>query len=105
MAFRDNSSLTIASASSITLPPSGNRFVVTGSETVTSITRTDPRTFYQRITFVGGSSAAVTFTNTNSPDLGQMYLQGADVVLNEQDVLVLVPQPDGSWLIESTTAS
>ena len=105
MAYRDNNTSTIASASSITLPPQGDKFVVTGSETITSITRTALRNFLQRITFVGGSSAAVTFTNTNSPELGQMFLQGSDVVLNEQDVIVLVPQIDGSWVLESTTAS
>lgn len=95
---------TLASATSTTVPNTNDTFVVTGSATITTLTGTTV-TKPRRVTFTGGTSAAVVFTNTNSPSSGQMYLQGASVTLLEQDVLVLILLADGSWLIESTTAS
>jgi hypothetical protein len=93
----------LAGAATLYLPDESNVFLVTGSVTVTALT--SGNWYGRRVTLIGGSSAAVTFTNTNSPSSDQMFLQGANILLNEQDVLVLIRQNDGSWFLESTTAS
>lgn len=94
----------VASGSTTTIPDSANTHLITGTATITVLTATAV-TQFRRITLIGGSSASVTFTNTNSPASGQMYLLGANVVLLEQDMIVLIQQPDGSFFLEVTTAA
>lgn len=96
---------TIASAATLTLPDVGNAFYVSGSVTITSlVTSTFVRN--RRVTLIGAASANVAFTNTNTlTTAGQMYLQGANVTLNEDDVLELFCKNDGTWIIVNTTAA
>ena len=93
---------TRASAATMYLPPDDNCFLVSGSTTITSLV-TDTWVRNRRVMLIGAASAAVTFTNTNSPTANQMYLQGANLVLNEDDVLELFCKSDGSWIIVNTT--
>lgn len=95
-------SQSLASAATVTVPSSSDIFVVTGSTDITSLSAQTTGKI-RRVTFIGGSSCNVKFTNTNSPSTGQMYLQGTNRILLEQDVLVLILQTDGTWFIESTT--
>lgn len=93
----------VASATTTVVPDIGNVFVLTGSATITTLSATD-NDRYRIVTFVGGASAAVVFTNTESPSsAGQMYLQGANRLLQEQDIIQMLLQPDGTWLIVNDT--
>lgn len=102
--FRQNNatSNSVASATTTTVPNTGKVFVLTGTATITTLSATDDDT-YPIFSFVGGASAGVVFTNTESPTIGQMYLQGNNRLLQEQDVIQLMLQPDGTWFLVNTT--
>lgn len=90
---------TVASAATLTVPDNNDYFVLTGTETVTALTATGTAG-YRRVTFIGGTSAGVTFTHTDSPSANQMFLGGANRLLREQQVISLILQPDSSWFID-----
>ena len=92
----------LASATTTTVPDSSNVFVVTGTATITTLTGTT-NAGYRRVLFIGGASAGVVFTNTDSPATGQMWLGGANRLLREQQTIELVLQPTGEWFIVSST--
>lgn len=95
---------TVASATTIILPENDNVFLVSGSTTITTITVAAPQR-NRLVWFIGAASASVSFTNDNSPSTGEMYLQGADRVIQEDDVLCLYCKTDGTWLLVSSTAA
>jgi len=94
----------LASSSTVTVPDYSNTFVVTGTATISALTGTTTAG-YRRVTFIGGSSAGVTFTHTDSPSTGQMYLAGANRTLREQQVLSLILQPDGWWFVDNSNGA
>lgn len=102
--YNNATSNSLASATTTVVPDTGDFFVLTGTATITTLTGTT-NSRGRIVTFVGGASCAATFTNTNSPSSGQMFLQGANVVLLEQDVLQLFLNSDGTWYLVNTTAA
>ena len=97
---------TLASAATLNLPSDDNAFYISGSTTITSLLNADNVIRNRRVLFIGAASAAVTFTNTNTlTTAGEMYLQGSNLTLNEDDVLELLCKSDGTWIILNTTIS
>ena len=95
---------TLASATTIALPQQDNIFIVTGSTAITTMTVL-PAHRRRLVWVIGAASASVACTNNNSPAAGQMYLQGADQVIQEDDVLCLYCKADGTWTLVSSTAA
>lgn len=95
-------SVSLASATTVTLPDHSDFFVVTGTATISTINATTTGK-WRRVTFIGAASANVTFSNNNSPSSGQMYLRGTSRTILEDYVLVLLLNPDGTWTLQSST--
>lgn len=91
----------LASATTLAIPDADSAWVITGTTTVATLSV--PQYLRARLlTFIGGASASVTFTNTNTTTVaGQMYLRGQDLVLNEDYVLVLLVKNDGTITLVS----
>lgn len=74
-------------------------FELTGTATITSITIPGDVQPGRFLIFYGATSAAATFTNTNdTTTAGQMDLGGANIVVNQQDVLVLMQKANGTFI-------
>lgn len=101
MVFQGQGVTTLASAATWQLPGEIiGPFEITGSATVTSLTLPSGIVQGGRIvTFYGGASAAVVFTNTNdTTTAGQMDLGGANITIADQDVLMLMMKNNGTWI-------
>lgn len=93
----------VASAATLRVGDEDGAIVVTGTTTVTSLVSAN-YIRNRQLTIIGGVGANVTFTNTNTlTTAGQMYLHGANRQLVESDVMVLICQADGTWILVSTT--
>lgn len=90
---------TLASAATVALPDDDNAFFLSGTTSITSLLVSCAALRNRRVTFIGAASAVVTFTNTASPTLGQMYLHGSNLVLHEDDVIELYCKSDGTWIL------
>lgn len=89
----------VASAAAVTVSEESDVFVISGSDTITSLLGAGGVLPGRIVTFIGAASAAVVFTNTNDPTTsGQMDLGGSNVTLGAQDVLTLVRLDNGTWL-------
>lgn len=92
VSFRQNnaSTTTVASATSPTIPDTGDIFYISGTTAVTSLTVTATDRD-RRILLVGAAGAVVEFSNTNTPSsAGQMYLGGVNRTLREDQTLDLL---------------
>lgn len=79
-------------------------WVVTGTVTIPSIATTFGTQPGREITFIGGASAAVTFTNTPATvTAGLMDLGVDDIKLQYKDTLKLMQLDDGSWVCINRT--
>jgi len=102
LAGGDRTRYTLASAAALAIPDDTNFVTVTGTTAVTSLSVTASAR-NREITILGGASAAVSFTNTNSPSAGQMYLRGSDRLVSEDVVLKLLVKADGTVTLISFT--
>lgn len=81
-------------------------YIVTGTVTIPSIATTFGTQPGREITFVGGASAAVTFTNTPATTTaGLMDLGVDDIKLQYKDTMKLMQMDDGSWVCINRTKS
>ena len=94
----------IASAATFYYPDDDNAIYISGTATITSL-NTGQHMRVRKVMFIGAVGANVTFTNTNTPTTaGQMFLQGSNIVMNEDDVVELICKEDGTWILVNTTA-
>lgn len=94
---------TLASAATLALKDEENTYYLSGTTTITSLT-TPSFIRNRKVTFIGAASAGVTFTNTNTlTTAGQMYLQGSNLLMAEDDVIELFCKTDGTWILLNTT--
>lgn len=86
----------VASASALPLPDSGETFIVTGSTTIATIaTRKQPG---RVVRLIADTGVSLTITNNNDPSTeGQIDLGGSNLTFAAQDVLTLVQMNNGSW--------
>lgn len=89
---------TLASATTLNIPDSNNCFLVSGTATITSLVSAD---FIRNraVTFIGAAGCTVTFTNTNTPVVDQMYLHNQNRTILEDDVIELFCKDNGAWLL------
>ena len=96
---------TLPSATTLVIPDDTNTVFVSGSTTVTKVS-VNVSSRNRRLTLIGAASASVLFTNNNTPSSdGQMYLAGANVLLQEDDVLELFVKDTGYITIVGTTSA
>lgn len=90
----------ITVAATLTLPDETvGPFELSGTATITSISLPGDVQPGRCLIFYGAASVAATFTNTNdTTTAGQMDLGGANIVLNQQDVLVLMQKSNGTFI-------
>lgn len=86
---------TVPSATTMVVPDWTNLFYVSGTTTVSAMT-IPSHLRCRLLTFIGAASASVTFTNTNSPTAGQMYLRGSNRLVTEDVVIQLLVKEDGT---------
>lgn len=97
-------STTVASASTITLPSTGDTFVLTGTTDVNLINAA-ASTRFRRIYLVGGTGASFNLVNQNTPTSGQMYLSGTNRQMLLDKIVCLMLMSDGTWNMISTTTT
>lgn len=92
--------VTVASAATLNLEDKDSANYISGTTTITSLLVSCKAVRNRKHTFIGASGATVTFTNTNTPTtVGQMYLHGANRVIQEDDVIELYLKNDGTWIL------
>ena len=89
---------TIPSASTVSLPDTGDVFLVSGSTKI-DLLYANPQTYGRMVMLIGDSGGTAQLDNVNDAALvGQMDLGGSDLNVAAQDVVVLYCKMDGTWV-------